>query len=64
MLCHVPILVSSRRSQTSGSPTHVFAKLWLKAALGGELLQQQPEAPAQQAQLREAAAQGIQDSWD
>ena len=29
MLCHVPILVSSRRSQTSGSPTHVTAKLWL-----------------------------------
>jgi hypothetical protein len=64
MLCHVPILVSSRRSQTSGSPTHVFAKLWLKAAQGE--LQQQPqlEAPAQQAQLREAAAQGIQESWD
>lgn len=29
MLSHVPILVSSRRSQTSGSPTHVTAKLWL-----------------------------------
>ena len=65
MLCHVPILVSSRRSQTSGSPTHVFAKLWLKPAPGTELLQQaQLEAPAQQAQLREAAAQGMQESWD
>ena len=29
MLSHVPILVSSRRSQTSGSPTHCCAKLWL-----------------------------------
>lgn len=30
MLSHVPVVVSSRRSQTSGSPTHVFAKLWVE----------------------------------
>ena len=66
MLCHVPIIVSSRRSQTSGSPTHVFAKLWLKPAPGQLALQPQLEAPAlqAQAQLREAAAQGILESWD
>lgn len=29
LLTHVPIVVSSRRSQTSGSPTHITAKLWL-----------------------------------
>lgn len=30
MLAHVPLVVSSRRSQTSGSPTHVTAKLWVE----------------------------------
>lgn len=30
MLTHVPMVVSSRRSQTSGSPTHVVAKLFLE----------------------------------
>lgn len=29
MLGHVSIVVSSRKSQTSGSPTHVTAKLWV-----------------------------------
>ncbi len=30
MLSHVAVVVSSRRSQTSGSPTHVTAKLWVE----------------------------------
>lgn len=29
VLSHVTLVVSSRRSATSGSPTHVFAKLYL-----------------------------------
>ena len=29
-LCHVPVLVSSRRSALSGSPTHVVARLWVE----------------------------------
>lgn len=68
MLAHVPILVSSRRSQTSGSPTHVVAKLWLKPAPGcGEERQAAPPlagSQAEQAGLREALAPGIQENWD
>lgn len=74
MLSHVPILVSSRRSQTSGSPTHVTAKLWLgplpaaaaqvqqglpTPAADGEALRQQ-----QGVALREAVSQGVSESWD
>ena len=69
MLCHVPILVSSRRSQTSGSPTHVTAKLWLQplpaelaavaaAGGGGEVGADTGSA------LREARAPGIAENWD
>ena len=29
VLCHVSLVISSRRSAVSGSPTHVFAKLWV-----------------------------------
>ncbi|KAL4419743.1 hypothetical protein ABPG75_006841, partial [Micractinium tetrahymenae] len=66
MLCHVPILVSSRRSQTSGSPTHVVAKLWLaplpaEAAAAAEALAAAAVAPLP---LHEALAQGIQESFD
>ena len=71
MLCHVPILVSSRRSQTSGSPTHVTAKLWLQplpaelaaaaaAASGGEA----GAAAEAGGTLREARAPGIQETFD
>ena len=66
MLCHVPILVSSRRSQTSGSPTHVTAKLWLQplpaelAAAGGG----GGGGAVRGAGLREAQAPGIQENWD
>lgn len=68
MLCHVPILVSSRRSQTSGSPTHVTAKLWLQplpaelaaAAAGGEA----GAAAEAGSTLREARAPGIQENFD
>jgi hypothetical protein len=75
MLCHMPILVSSRRSQTSGSPTHVTAKLWL-APLPQAGRQQQRQlgdgsgkgaaaaASEPGGQLREALAQGIQENWD
>lgn len=63
MLSRVPILVSSRRSQTSGSPTHVTAKLWLHPAPG-----QQSSSLAQPSQragaLREALAQGMHEQWD
>eukprot|EP00887_Chlorella_sp_A99_P000156 scaffold16.g156.t1 len=31
LLTHVTLVVSSRRGATSGSPTHVFAKLWLES---------------------------------
>lgn len=62
MLCHVPILVSSRRSQTSGSPTHVVAKLWL-APLPAEAAGAAAAAPAAAA-LRDALAQGVQESFD
>jgi hypothetical protein len=73
MLCHVPILVSSRRSQTSGSPTHVTAKLWLQplpaelaaAAAGPGGGSGGPGTAAEDASsLREARAPGIQENWD
>lgn len=66
MLCHVPVLVSSRRSQTSGSPTHVTAKLWLQplpvemAVEGGV----SGGGAAGGGGLREARAPGIQENWD
>lgn len=74
MLSHVPILVSSRRSQTSGSPTHVTAKLWLQplpaeaAAAAGSGAAGGSDAPGaaavDAASLREARAPGIQENWD
>jgi hypothetical protein len=66
MLSHVPILVSSRRSQTSGSPTHVAAKLWLRPAPGqaGHPSAQPKQQQQQQGALREALMQGIQEQWD
>lgn len=72
MLSHVPILVSSRRSQTSGSPTHVTAKLWLAplpaaaVAAGTQSGAAADGAPGPQgeAAVREAVAQGIQENWD
>lgn len=74
MLSHVPILVSSRRSQTSGSPTHVTAKLWLQplpaeaAAAGGLGAAGVSDAPGaaavDAASLREARAPGIQENWE
>ncbi len=75
MLCHVPILVSSRRSQTSGSPTHVTAKLWLQplpaelatgaAAAGGSCGGPSSSGAAEDGgSLREARAPGIQENWD
>ena len=77
MLTHVPLIVSSRRSQTSGSPTHVFAKLWLQplpaaasvhaagaAAPAPAASQQQQQQPATVAALREAISQGLQEGWD
>lgn len=71
MLSHVPILVSSRRSQTSGSPTHVTAKLWLHpvpaaaahAAPGAAPAAEQLAAAAAGA-LREAVSQGHQEQFD
>lgn len=65
MLCHVPVLVSSRRSQTSGSPTHVIAKLWL-APLPPDAATAAGASPAAAATptLRPALAQGAQESYD
>lgn len=68
MLSHIPILVSSRRSQTSGSPTHVTAKLWLQpvpaaaahAVAGGAAAAEQAAAGG----LREAVSQGHQEQFD
>ncbi|KAL4856961.1 DIS3-like exonuclease 2 [Chlorella vulgaris] len=78
VLSHIPIVVSSRRSPTSGSPTNVIAKLWLNptpsassgkqgaAALQpqAQQAQQQQQLQQQPAGLRMAMAQGIQESFD
>lgn len=77
VLSHIPIVVSSRRSPISGSPTNVIAKLWLTptpSASSGEHNAAAPQPQAQQGQqqqlqqepagLRLAMAQGIQESFD
>jgi hypothetical protein len=77
VLSHIPIVVSSRRSPTSGSPTNVIAKLWLNPTPSASSDERDAAAPqlqvqpAQQQQLQQqpaglrlAIAQGIQESFD
>lgn len=63
LLSHVPLLVSSRRSQTSGSPTHVTAKLWLQP-LPAEAAAAAAGAAAAAAEGRISSGTGINENWD